>query len=78
MIYDSILGTIGRTPVVRLQRLAPAGTTIFAKCEFLNPSGSVGDRKKCQENIPHRTVAKSPGHTPNRKEERMTAGKNVT
>jgi cysteine synthase A len=44
MIYDSILGTIGRTPVVRLQRLAPAGTTIFAKCEFFNPLSSVKDR----------------------------------
>ncbi|MET0291910.1 MAG: cysteine synthase A [Steroidobacteraceae bacterium] len=44
MIYDSILGTIGRTPVVRLQRLAPAGTTIYAKCEFFNPLSSVKDR----------------------------------
>jgi cysteine synthase len=44
MIHDSILGTIGRTPVVRLQRLAPAGTTLFAKCEFFNPLSSVKDR----------------------------------
>jgi cysteine synthase A len=44
MIYDSILGTIGRTPVVRLQRLAPTGTTIYAKCEFFNPLSSVKDR----------------------------------
>ncbi len=44
MIYDSILGTIGRTPVVRLNRLAPAGTTIFVKCEFFNPVSSVKDR----------------------------------
>jgi cysteine synthase A len=44
MIYDSILGTIGRTPVVRLQRLAPAGTTLYAKCEFFNPLSSVKDR----------------------------------
>ncbi|RYD85905.1 MAG: pyridoxal-phosphate dependent enzyme, partial [Sphingomonadales bacterium] len=44
MIYDSILGTIGRTPVVKLQRLAPAGTTIYAKCEFFNPLSSVKDR----------------------------------
>jgi cysteine synthase len=44
MIYDSILGTIGRTPVVRLQRLAPAGTTIYVKCEFFNPLSSVKDR----------------------------------
>jgi len=44
MIYDSILATIGRTPVVRLQRLAPAGVTVYAKCEFFNPGASVKDR----------------------------------
>ena len=44
MIYDSILKTIGRTPIVKLQRLAPAGTTIYAKCEFFNPLSSVKDR----------------------------------
>ena len=44
MIYDSILGTIGRTPVVRIQRLAPANVTLYAKCEFFNPLSSVKDR----------------------------------
>jgi cysteine synthase len=44
MIYDTILNTIGRTPVVRLQHLAPAGTTLYVKCEFFNPSSSVKDR----------------------------------
>jgi cysteine synthase len=44
MIYENILATIGRTPVVRLQRLAPAGVTVYAKCEFFNPGGSVKDR----------------------------------
>jgi len=44
MIYDSILGTIGRTPVVRIQHLAPPGVSMYAKCEFFNPSGSVKDR----------------------------------
>jgi cysteine synthase len=44
MIYDSILATIGRTPVVRIQHLAPAGVLMYAKCEFFNPSGSVKDR----------------------------------
>ncbi len=44
MIYDSILGTIGRTPVVRIQHLAPAGIPMYVKCEFFNPSGSVKDR----------------------------------
>jgi cysteine synthase A len=44
MIYDSILDTIGRTPVVRINRLAPAGTTMYVKCEFFNPASSVKDR----------------------------------
>src|SRR5215510_8485165 len=44
MIYDNILGTIGRTPIVRINRLAPAGTTIYVKCEFFNPLASVKDR----------------------------------
>ena len=44
MIYDSILATIGRTPVVRINRLAPAGVTMYVKCEFFNPLSSVKDR----------------------------------
>jgi cysteine synthase A len=44
MIYDSILGTIGRTPIVRIQRVAPAHVTLYAKCEFFNPLASVKDR----------------------------------
>ena len=44
MIHDSILDTIGRTPVVRLHRLAPAHVTVYAKVESFNPGGSVKDR----------------------------------
>jgi cysteine synthase len=44
MIYDSILGTIGRTPVVKINRLAPDGVTMYVKCEFFNPLSSVKDR----------------------------------
>ena len=44
MIYDSILGTIGRTPIVRIQRLAPKDVTMYVKCEYFNPLGSVKDR----------------------------------
>ncbi|HEV7432094.1 MAG TPA: cysteine synthase A [Steroidobacteraceae bacterium] len=44
MIYENILGTIGRTPVVRLQRLAPSGISMYVKCEFFNPMASVKDR----------------------------------
>jgi cysteine synthase A len=44
MIYDSILSTIGRTPIVRVARLAPPDTSVYVKCEFFNPGGSVKDR----------------------------------
>jgi cysteine synthase A len=44
MIYDSILGTIGRTPIVRVQRLGPKNVTMYVKCEFFNPASSVKDR----------------------------------
>ena len=44
MIYDNILGTIGRTPVVRINRLAPDHVTMYVKCEFFNPLSSVKDR----------------------------------
>jgi len=44
MIYDSILGTIGRTPIVRINRLAPQHVTMYVKCEFFNPLSSVKDR----------------------------------
>jgi len=44
MIYDNILGTIGKTPIVGIQRLAPKHVTLYVKCEFFNPLGSVKDR----------------------------------
>jgi cysteine synthase A len=44
VIYDSILNTIGRTPIVRINRLAPAHVTMYVKCEFFNPLASVKDR----------------------------------
>src|SRR3979409_769816 len=44
MIYDSILGTIGKTPVIRIQRLAPQNVGMDVKCEVFNPLGSVKDR----------------------------------
>ncbi|HTI79737.1 MAG TPA: pyridoxal-phosphate dependent enzyme [Acetobacteraceae bacterium] len=42
--YDSILGTVGNTPVVRINRLAPEGVNLFVKIEAFNPLGSVKDR----------------------------------
>ena len=44
MIHESILGTIGNTPVVKINRLAPEGMTMYVKCEAFNPLSSVKDR----------------------------------
>lgn len=43
-IHDSILDTIGHTPVVKLHRVAPKHVTLYAKVESFNPGGSVKDR----------------------------------
>jgi len=42
--YRSILETVGRTPVVRINHLAPAGINLWAKVEAFNPLGSIKDR----------------------------------
>lgn len=44
MIYQSILETIGRTPIVRINRLAPPGIDMYVKVEAFNPMSSVKDR----------------------------------
>ncbi|MEU7063790.1 cysteine synthase A [Streptomyces sp. NPDC051578] len=43
-LHDSILDTIGRTPIVRLNRMSPAHATVYVKVESFNPGGSVKDR----------------------------------
>lgn len=44
MIHNDILGTIGNTPIIRINNLAPAHTTMYVKCEAFNPLSSVKDR----------------------------------
>ena len=45
MIYNTILDTIGNTPIVKLHRIGQElECDLFAKCEFFNPAGSVKDR----------------------------------
>ena len=43
-LYDSVLDTIGNTPCIRINNLAPDGVEIYAKAEFFNPASSVKDR----------------------------------
>lgn len=43
-LYDSILDTMGNTPCIRINRLAPDNVTIYVKAEFFNPASSVKDR----------------------------------
>ena len=42
--YANILETVGNTPVVRINKLAPAGVNLYVKIEAFNPLGSVKDR----------------------------------
>jgi len=42
--HDNILGTVGNTPVVKINKLAPAGINLYVKIEAFNPLGSVKDR----------------------------------
>ena len=44
MIYNNILETIGNTPVIKIQRLAPDNIDMYVKAEAFNPMGSVKDR----------------------------------
>jgi cysteine synthase A len=44
MIYHNILETIGNTPIIRINRLAPDGIEMYVKVEAFNPMGSVKDR----------------------------------
>jgi cysteine synthase len=44
MIYQNILETIGRTPIVKINRLAPQGVEMYVKVEAFNPMSSVKDR----------------------------------
>ena len=44
MRHENVLGTVGNTPIVRINRLAPNGVTMYAKLEAFNPVSSVKDR----------------------------------
>lgn len=43
-LFPSILDTVGDTPVIRINRIAPEGVTVYVKAEAFNPAGSVKDR----------------------------------
>ena len=43
-LYDNVLQTIGNTPCIKINRLAPEGVRLYVKPEFFNPGGSVKDR----------------------------------
>lgn len=63
-LYESIIDTIGDTPCIRLNRIAPGHVTVYVKGEFFNPASSVKDRLAV--NIieeAERTGALKPGQT---------------
>lgn len=43
-LFDSILETVGDSPAIRINKLAPSGVEVYVKAEFFNPAGSVKDR----------------------------------
>ncbi|WP_170357433.1 PLP-dependent cysteine synthase family protein [Ruegeria arenilitoris] len=43
-LYDSVLDTVGNTPCIRINKIAPANVTVYVKFEAFNPAGSVKDR----------------------------------
>ena len=43
-LFDSVLDTVGDTPCIRINALAPRHATVYVKAEFFNPAGSVKDR----------------------------------
>jgi hypothetical protein len=43
-LHEHIYDVIGKTPIIRLQRLAPDGVNVYVKVESVNPGGSLGDR----------------------------------
>ena len=43
-LYDSIIDTIGNTPCIRINKLAPEGVRLYVKVEAFNPAASVKDR----------------------------------
>ena len=62
--YANILETIGNTPLVRLNKLAPAGVNVYVKVESFNPMGSVKDRMaRAMIEQAERSGALKPGQT---------------
>merc|ERR1712159_566834 len=43
-IYENILETVGDTPVIKINRMAPEGVEMYVKAEYFNPLSSVKDR----------------------------------
>ena len=64
MIHRTITDTIGRTPIVRINRLAPAAVEMYVKVESFNPGGSVKDRLALASiNDAEQSGALKPGQT---------------
>ncbi len=63
-LYDSVVDTIGNTPCIKVNHLAPDGVTIYVKAEFFNPAASVKDRLAISIiEEAERTGALKPGQT---------------
>ena len=61
--FNNILGTIGHTPVVKINKLAPAGINLYVKIEAFNPLGSVKDRLRSGHRSGEKSGELKVGHT---------------
>lgn len=63
-LFDSVLDTVGDTPVIRINNLTPEGVRLYVKAEFFNPAASVKDRLALNIiETAERTGALKPGQT---------------
>ena len=63
-LYSSILDTIGNTPVVKINNLAPDNVNLYVKIESFNPMASVKDRHAAVYSSPGRLSSRLPAATP--------------
>ena len=75
-LYQSVLDTVGDTPVIRINHLAPSHVELYVKAEFFNPAGSVKDRLALNiiEEHSKRFIARVAGPTP--RNVSLTSGSN--
>ena len=80
-LYDSVVDTIGNTPCIRLNRIAPKHVRLYVKAEFFNPAGvgqgSPGDQHHRGRRAPRRAEARADGGRGDQRQHRHRPGDGV-